>query len=56
MHYLNANAVEDFLESEPQPPVGFSSDPCLLVEWIMAEKWHEMNLLHDRVWKALHVG
>ena len=56
MHYLNANAVEDFLESDAQQTVDFSSDPCLLVEWIKAEKWHEINSLHDSAWKTLKVG
>lgn len=56
MHYLNANAVEDFLEMDEQKVIGFSSDPCLLVEWIKAQKWHDLNSLHDSVWKALKIG
>lgn len=56
MHYLNDNAVEDFLDIDGQTSVSFSSDPCLLVEWIKAEKWHEINALHDSAWKTLKVG
>lgn len=56
MHYLNANAVEDFIESDTQKAVSFSSDPCLLVEWIKAEKWHEINSLHNLAWNTLKVG
>lgn len=56
MHYLNANAVEDFLDSAPYKSVDFSADPCVLVEWIKAEKWHDVTTLHNSAWKSLKVG
>ena len=56
MHYLNANAVEDFLDSKSQAVIRFSSDPCLLVKWIKSEKWDDMSTLHDLSWKELEVG
>ncbi|MBE0355342.1 glycosyltransferase family protein [Pseudoalteromonas phenolica] len=56
MHYLNPNAVEDFLETDAKKTVDFSADPCVLVEWIKAEQWHDVTELHDSAWKTLKVG
>ncbi|TLX48656.1 hypothetical protein C1E24_01970 [Pseudoalteromonas phenolica] len=56
MHYLNANAVEDFLDTVPKKSVDFSADPCALVEWIKAEQWHDVTALHDFAWNSLKVG
>jgi hypothetical protein len=56
MHYLNANAVEDFLDTAPQKLVDFSADPCALVEWVKAEQWHDVTALHDFAWNSLKVG
>ncbi|BBN82798.1 glycosyl transferase [Pseudoalteromonas sp. A25] len=54
MHYLNSNALEEFLELPMAQAVHFPSDPAPLVRWLTSKQWHDIEQLHVQLWQTVN--
>ncbi|MCG9769331.1 glycosyltransferase [Pseudoalteromonas piscicida] len=54
MNYLNAGALEEWLQTDAKASFYFPSDPSLLVEWLMGGQWHNIDLLHNQLWNGVN--
>ncbi|GEK10022.1 glycosyltransferase [Pseudoalteromonas sp. McH1-7] len=55
MNYLNAGALEEWLNSSMEHSIFFPSDPHFLVEWLVKGQWHDVASLHQHLWRDVNL-
>ncbi|MBT1065872.1 glycosyltransferase [Bowmanella sp. Y26] len=53
MSSLDVEEVESWLELPPAEPIAFPSDPQLLVDWLLAGKWHDTHSICAQLWQQV---
>ncbi|WP_088329445.1 MJ1255/VC2487 family glycosyltransferase [Lacimicrobium sp. SS2-24] len=53
MTTLDTEAVENFLEMAPAEPIGFPSDPQILIDWLIAGQWQDTAGLCRQLWQQV---
>lgn len=54
MKVLDSEEVESWLELAPAEPIGFPSDPQILVDWLLKGEWQDTQSICRQLWQQVH--
>ncbi|GGD62623.1 MJ1255/VC2487 family glycosyltransferase [Lacimicrobium alkaliphilum] len=53
MNVLDTEEVEQWLEMAPAEPIGFPSDPQLLIDWLLTGEWQDTRSICQQLWQQV---
>lgn len=54
MTVLDSEEVESWLEMAAAEPIGFPSDPQLLINWLLSGNWQDTDSICRQLWQQVH--
>ncbi|WP_105199334.1 MULTISPECIES: MJ1255/VC2487 family glycosyltransferase [unclassified Pseudoalteromonas] len=53
MHFLDQDALDDWLNMDKKERINFPHDPAPLISWLMAGQWQDRQRLNQQLWQGV---